>query len=182
MIRFVFQEKKATQAAGHLIKAHNGTMSYMKLIKLLYLADRKSLIESGAPITGDKTVSMTHGPVLSMVLNLITWEMKESGYWRQNISEPENFTVSLINSTLENDELSKYELGVLDEINSKFGHLNRWQIVDLTHELPEWEDPNGSSYPIPPEKILQVANIPPDEIRRISERAEEVRFMDSLPQ
>lgn len=179
MLRFVFNERKATQAAAHIIKFYKGTLSYLKLIKLLYLADRKALIETGSPITGDKMVAMPKGPVLSMVYDLITWGERESGYWREYISEPTHYNVSLVKDNPENDELSKYELGILDDINEKLGHLDKWQLVDLTHELPEWEDPKGSSYPIPPEKILQVENIPSDEIRRITEESEELWFLDS---
>ncbi len=47
-------------------------MSYMKLIKLLYLADREALARWGRPITTDTYVAMKHGPVLSYILNLIT--------------------------------------------------------------------------------------------------------------
>ena len=46
-------------------------MSYMKLIKLLYLADREALLRWGRPITFDAYVSMDRGPVLSSVLDLI---------------------------------------------------------------------------------------------------------------
>ena len=39
-------------------------MAYIKLIKLMYLADRRCLIETGFPITGDRMVSMPKGPEL----------------------------------------------------------------------------------------------------------------------
>jgi hypothetical protein len=38
-----FDEKKATEVAAFLLKMRGGKMSYLKLIKLLYLADRESL-------------------------------------------------------------------------------------------------------------------------------------------
>jgi len=49
-------------------------MSYLKLIKLLYIIDREALLRWGRPLTGDRYVSMDHGPVLSQTLNLITEE------------------------------------------------------------------------------------------------------------
>ncbi len=70
-MRYLFEEKKAAQAAAYLLKLHGEPMKYFVLIKLLYLADRQSLIETGLPITGDKMVSMPHGPVLSQILDLI---------------------------------------------------------------------------------------------------------------
>jgi uncharacterized phage-associated protein len=47
-------------------------MSYMKLIKLLYLAGREALARWGRPIPTDTYVATKHGPVLSQVLDLIT--------------------------------------------------------------------------------------------------------------
>ena len=69
-MEFVFNDRKTAQAAAWLLDRQEGRMPYLKLIKLLYLADRQSLIESGYPITGDRLVSMDRGPVLSRVLDL----------------------------------------------------------------------------------------------------------------
>ena len=180
MIRFVFNERKTAQAAAYLLSLHKGTLNYMVLIKLLYLADRESLVGTGTPITGDKMVSMPRGPVLSIVLDLINMGKKDPRDWYDYISEPENYKVSLQKESPENDELSKFEIGILDDINQKFGHLDQWQLQEYTHTLPEWEDPKGSSYPILPETLLQVSSIPSNEIKRISEQAEELWFLDSI--
>jgi len=45
-----FQHERATQAAARLLQRRGGRMSYMKLLKLLYLADRKALLSVGRPI------------------------------------------------------------------------------------------------------------------------------------
>jgi len=73
-VHLPFNERKATEAAARLLKLRGGTMSYMKLIKLLYLADREALLRWGRPISTDRYVSMDRGPVLSHVLNLVTDE------------------------------------------------------------------------------------------------------------
>ncbi len=65
-------------------------MSYMKLLKLLYLAARGALLAHGRPITYDRYVSMDHGPVLSQTYNLIVAEQSQGqppSYWRQFISQ-----------------------------------------------------------------------------------------------
>ena len=41
-IEFKFNEEKATQAALYLLSKSNGNMEYIRLIKLLYLADKKA--------------------------------------------------------------------------------------------------------------------------------------------
>ena len=46
-------------------------MPCCQLVKLLYLADRQSLIETGTPITGDRFVFLIDGSALKRVLGLI---------------------------------------------------------------------------------------------------------------
>jgi len=67
-----FNERKATQVAAQFLRLRGGRMSYMKLIKLMYLADREALLRWGRPISTDRYVSMDKGPVLSRVLDLAT--------------------------------------------------------------------------------------------------------------
>ena len=57
-----YREDKATQAAARLLRLAGGKLNHMKLMKLLYLADRRALIQWGRPITFDWYVSMPHGP------------------------------------------------------------------------------------------------------------------------
>ena len=73
-MRFFFDINKATQAAAHLVYLQGGKINLMALIKLLYLADREALLETGYPITGDQMVSMPHGPVLSRIYDEAKWE------------------------------------------------------------------------------------------------------------
>lgn len=69
---FAFKFDKALQAAAYLLRRETcREMNYMRLLKVLYLADRESIRESGAPITGDKIAAMERGPVLSGVFDLI---------------------------------------------------------------------------------------------------------------
>src|SRR5688572_27768282 len=107
-MRLPFNEKKATQAAAYLLRLRGGRMSYMKLIKLLYLADRLSLTRRGRPITTDRYVSMDRGPVLSRTLNLITEDREPAApsFWAEFIAEPSNFEVEL-KSDPGADELSQ---------------------------------------------------------------------------
>jgi uncharacterized phage-associated protein len=73
-VRLRFNEAKATEAACLLLRLRGGKMSYIKLIKLLYLLDRTSLLRWGRPVTTDRYVSMDQGPVVSQVYNL--WLVK----------------------------------------------------------------------------------------------------------
>jgi uncharacterized phage-associated protein len=69
---FLFNIEKAIQAVAALLHFHGSKeMSYLRMLKLLYIADRETLKETGRPITGDRIVAMEHGPVLSSVYDLI---------------------------------------------------------------------------------------------------------------
>ena len=94
----LFNETKATQAAARLLTLRGGIMSYVKLIKLLYLADREALIRWGRPITTDRYVSLDNGPVVSRIYDLIRDEPPPNSFpiWRKFISDPENYEVRLL--------------------------------------------------------------------------------------
>jgi uncharacterized phage-associated protein len=159
MLNLSFDESKATEAAAFLLSRSDQTMNYMKLIKLLYLADREALIRWGRPISTDRYVSMKHGPVLSNVLNLISFGSlsEKAGSWSSLISNPSGYDVSLEREISEEDfeELSVAERKLLDEIWRKYGGLDEWELVDLLHDVGEWQDPHGTSVPISYSEILR---------------------------
>lgn len=164
-----YREDKTTQAAARLLRLAGGRMSHMKLIKLLYLADRSSLVRWGRPITFDWYFSLPHGPVLSFTLDKINAEAdpETPSYWHRFISERENHIVRLLGEP-ENDQLSKAEEDLLDEVFSKFGRMSPWQLRDYCHDnLPEWQDPQGSRLPIGFRDILLAEGIPEEEVHDI---------------
>jgi uncharacterized phage-associated protein len=178
-IRFVFNDQKATQAAAYLLSLSEGKMSYLRLIKLLYLADRKMLIEHGSTITGDSMVSMDHGPVLSLTYDLIR-RKRPSSWWEQFIGPPdEEKEVSLIRKP-NADALSAYELSLLDGVYAEKKPFSKWEVRDQTHELPEWENPNGSPLPIRPDTILRVEGVSESDISRIQSVTDDILFFNSI--
>ena len=67
-----FKEERTTDLARFFIgKSENLTIPHIKLLKLMYLADRESLKMFEHSITGDRYVSMRLGPVLSKTYGLI---------------------------------------------------------------------------------------------------------------
>ena len=92
-----FREDKVTQASAYFLKLrdNNNTMSHLKLMKLLYLAEREALNRLGRPITFDSCVSMDQGPVLSTTLNLMHGESLAGDYWDKFITPPTNHEVML---------------------------------------------------------------------------------------
>jgi len=147
-------------------------MSYMRLLKLMYLADRGALLKHGRPITYDRYVSMDHGPVLSQTYNLMVAEESPDeprSYWRQFISEPDRYEVKLLSTTAPTNELSPAQLAVLDHVFEEFGAMRRWQIVDFVHTLPEREDPHGSSIPIALRDVLRGGGMEDEDAEAVEE-------------
>jgi uncharacterized phage-associated protein len=180
-VNLPFNEKKATQAAAYLLKLRGGKMSYLKLLKLLYLADREALLRWGRPISTDRYVSMDRGPVLSRIFNLVTDgdDPGSPSIWYEQISDPANYEVHL-KSEPTSDELSDAEVALLEEIFHRYGKLGRWELVELTHKLPEWTDPQGSAISITYRDILRAGGKSESEIAAIEEELQELGAVDFL--
>ena len=181
-MRLPFNEAKAAQAAARLLKKRGGKMAYMKLIKLLYLVDREALRRWGRPVTTDRYVSMDHGPVLSSTLDLINHgpEPGMESPWLELISAPDKYDVRLQTEDPPDDELSRAEEELIDEIFSQFGNKSRWQLVDHLHTLPEWEDPQGGSLQISYEDIFRALGKGDQEIGELKDELESVSSIDRL--
>jgi uncharacterized phage-associated protein len=176
-----FDEQKVTEAASLLLELRGGCMHYIKLLKLLYIADRQAFSDWGVPISNDNYVSMDNGPVLSQTYNLV----KDGGrFWSEYISAPfGDYEVSLNAQLRKKRKLSPSEEEILKRVFDQYGYQNRWKIVDFMHTLPEWRNPGGSSIPISIDQILSALSEPEanihaiiDEIRqerKIAERIED---------
>ena len=173
-MKLSYKPLKAAQTTAYMIGLHGGQISLMALIKLLYLADRKALVDTGYTITGDAMVSMDHGPVLMRIYDNTKSDWgNEDDPWREYISDRAGYQLSLIKSNPPTSELSKYEMEILKQIHDEYGQLSASQLRRLTHELPEWNDPHGSSSPIDPIKILEEDGKSENEIARIVNEAQQ---------
>lgn len=181
-MRMRFREDKATQAAARILGRCGGRMPHLKLIKLLYLAERESLTRFGVPLTWDACVSMPYGPVVSATLDRINERQEyEGGYWDRHIAPKANHEVRLRPGVeVPGDQLSPAEEAVLDEVVARYGGMDRWALVELTHGLPEWQDPKGSSVPIDPADILRAEGYAEDEIAELQAQWREMAYVDSL--
>lgn len=163
----MFNIEKAAQMAAYLLHKRGGTMSFLKLMKLLYLSDRKSLELYGEPISGDRYVSMNYGPVLSNVYSLIADGSKEGNEWDQWISDGANHTVQLrrrFEDIYDLTELSRANIRAMDEVYETYGHWNRFDLCEETHRIcREWQDPHGSSFPISMQDIFKALGHTPEE-------------------
>ena len=152
----IFSQEKATAVAAYMLRLGGGRMSYLALIKLLYLADREALNRWGFDITTDRHVSMKHGPVVSNTYDLMISDDGQHEYWSQFITPPlGEYEVALKSEAIPEGYLSRAEMKLLAEIYGKFGSWNKWRLRDYTHTLPEWKNPGHSSIPISVRDILK---------------------------
>ncbi len=185
-IRTRFNEEKTAAAASVLLAEAGGRMSRLRLLKLLYYADRACWDVCLRPITGDKYVAMPLGPVLSMTYNIICdqeeidrtdedhegFQPDHVGPWFQATKfSPKCHVVLRGEPNL--SPLSRFEIDILKRVFHENRGLSDWGLVDKIHRLPEYDDPRGSSQPIRPERILKALEKTQDEIEEALEESRE---------
>jgi hypothetical protein len=178
-----FDETKTTQAAARFLGLAGGELNYMLLIKLLYLLDREALLRWGRPVSFDTFYSMSLGPVLSTVHDLITEPPipQHESVWNKVVSSPENYRVKLLKD-IGTDDLSESEDALIDELFAKYGepYKNKpFALVDLLHkELPEWKKvERGKRLPLDIRDILLAGHKSAEDIMAIEEELESLGIM-----
>lgn len=176
---FRWNFKKAVEAAGVVLRMARGKrMRYIRLLKLLYIADRVSLGETGRPITGDRLVAMPHGPVLSRVYNCIKGEYPDQLEWDRFFLTEEPFDIRM-RRIPGVGELCRYEIEVLQRVTRDRVLKDDWQVVEETHEFEEWIDPGDTSRPIRYRDVLNAVGRTEEAERLLAEaRADEA--LDAL--
>lgn len=129
-----FNSRKTIQAAAYLLKKEpEERMNYMRLLKLLYLSDRRSLKERKAPICGGRVFAMDDGPVISQVLDLIKGNDLDSESWGKVIVR-KGFDVALRGEHPGVLQLSRAELRILDEVAEEHKDRDEWELVKWCHD------------------------------------------------
>lgn len=155
-------------------------MSYMRLLKLLYLSDRRMMKDTGSPITFDRVIAMKHGPVLSETYSLIKGEHPDASVWSRYIAR-ENYQLVPTIEDPGRADLSRLAVSVLNDVSESHEHLDDWQLVDQLHAtLPEWKDSwddtdAKKAVPVRYEDILLAMNFDAEDARLIAEEIHSIR-------
>jgi uncharacterized phage-associated protein len=176
---FRFDFDKTVQGAGVLLRLDANRMAYIRLLKLLYIADRELLAETGRTITGDEAVALKNGPVLSRVYDLIKGVGPNSLEWNDHIHTM-HYSVELKRDPGWG-KLSKAEIEKLTEVTERYRTMDDWELSEHTHEFPEWKKHHepGASIPIPWREMLEAQG--KAELSEIVERNEATRqYLDNL--
>lgn len=153
-LAFPFNPDKASQPVLWLLHRHGGSMDKLKLIKMIFLADREHLVRYGRPIVGGNYVAMDLGLVSSNLKDYI-----EGKTTFRDLPFTIQGEYNLVATQATNDaQLSESELEVLDEIYDKYKHIDSIKLGLLTHKYKAWKNnvpAKGSSKPVPYEHFFE---------------------------
>lgn len=173
-----FNTTRVAQASAVLLKQHANRMSRMRLLKMLYIADRECIAQTGRPISGDRAVAMKNGPVLSRTYDLIKGEDFQAPTWSKFIEN-----VGRIDVALRSDPgvglLSKHEIAKLQEIARRFEESDDWEVANYTHQFEEWKkhEPEGNGQnPIPLDDVLAATGMQQFKESLLQESSATARF------
>lgn len=137
---------KITQSLGFLLSLdENHRMNKLKLVKLVWAADRYHLRKYGRTVTDTEYFALPHGPVSSLTLDVI--DNDEVALYPEDISyignhisswESDKNDIVLYNPT-EDDYLSESDKEALKFAWDSFGDKDRFELADdISHQYPEW--------------------------------------------
>lgn len=178
----MFNEAKNAQIAAYLLSKDNCRMAHLKLMVLLYLADRESMDRFGFPVTDDQMVSMVHGPGLAKTLDLMNGR-EQGANWCKWIGCADNELVLRFPDAVRDDydELSKADLMILDAVYSRFGYMGPQQICKHAREYcAEWSDPDGNSFAISPESVFRALGKPEYLVKALSDQLREFNELKKI--
>jgi uncharacterized phage-associated protein len=156
-MKTLFDITKAAQTAHFFITRAGTEIEILKLVKLIYLADRLSLEKRRIPVVGGSFYSLKHGPVTSEVLDLINDGTRNGDSpWELLITSRANHMVATSRTLDDYDALAPSELRLLEEIWETFGARSKWDLVNWTHQhCEEWSDPRGGRAEISARKLAE---------------------------
>ena len=187
MFKHLYNEKKAAQVAAFFLLSAQEAMPIVKLMKLLYLAERRSYEKYGQPMVGDRLVSMPYGPVLSQTLNHLNGMLPPcEGGWDSWMSDRAGHLIALAQQVPPASmdgllELCDADAEILTEIWDAFGHMTEWELRDYTHNhCSEWKDPDGSMIPIKFEDLFRALKLTSDQSREYLSRLKDQNNINAV--
>lgn len=136
---------KIVQAMGFLLNFDdNHKIDRVKLMKLLWAADRMHLRRYGRTITRDDYYAMRLGPVPSLAYDISKLSNSKDDFSPevyQYLNEHfmvDNYNTAMLKSP-GRDHLSETDQSVLSEVWEKFGAKDSFELANnISHKYPEW--------------------------------------------
>ncbi len=189
------RERQAAQMAVRFISKAKRPIGKLRLVKLMYLAEREAMQRLFLPIMEDEICAMQKGMGLSATWRLARGRVSpmSTGDWDGHIVRTDRgLGVGKGVSIQSLDGLRDDELQVIDKVWDRHGAKSEDELVyDVHHELPEWIDHwnvqgrTSLSVPVPYPALYQtICDVDETDARFLSERyrAARDRWIVSDPQ
>lgn len=178
---FHFDIQKTLAAVGYVLELHKVPIGHLNLIKILYAADRRALVDWGRPITGDALVAKPNGPALKNLVSMTAGDAppETQERWNAHFSNKEGMHGGdgkywiFLQKSPDTGCLSDKEKELIARFHKEYGRLSYYQLMKRVHdknEFPEWKNPRSKgTYAIDIDGILKRAWKTNDEIQAIHE-------------
>lgn len=176
-VNFPFDAQKATEVAAAFLSLTGGRLNVMKLVKLVYLLDRKAIAARGIPVVGGTYFSLRNGPITSELLDLINYRYAKESSWGRFISRRLSYDVILFASP-GIEHLSVFETDLIITISREFSDASQWYMRDWCHKYcGEWTELQQGRQPIFISKLAEQVGRQADEVL---ENAGEQQFLAKI--
>ncbi len=142
LIGFRLNHKKAVEAITYVANKQPG-LDFYRIVKVFYFADKDHLIRFGRPILGDVYIKMVHGPVPSLVYDLL----KASDFLPSDLLEVISVAIEVKHErypkvyplrTADMSVFSRTDIRCLDEALETYGKMPWQELWDLAHSERAW--------------------------------------------
>lgn len=132
---------------------NNRFLGKVKLMKLLYFLDFTHLKKYGSPITYDTYVNLEHGPIPTVILDLVNSadddidnSILSDTIKIERYNDKSIHRIIPLRKFTEKDKkyFSPTELETLETVCQRFGNKNTKQIEDASHKEAAWKETDFS--------------------------------------
>jgi hypothetical protein len=173
MADYLYNEKRAAQAAAFFTKRAGGRINKYRLCKMMYYLERQTILKTGQPLFFDDLYSAPLGPVASEVNHGIDAVIPPKGNekknnegkhpeWEKHFDRKGKYDLVLTEDPGDN-ELSVFNINMIYEIDELFEKFTWEELKRFFHDLPEYEK-TDSNIPISMTDILEAEGFSRDEI------------------
>ncbi|KGC61870.1 Panacea domain-containing protein [Burkholderia pseudomallei] len=178
MFSHLFNPRKAADSAAYLLFRAEAPMSSVKLMRLLYLAERESFARYGEPLTGDELFIDKKGPTLRETHRRLNGDI---GGWEGLFQRLDSHGIALETQAPSEEYfahstvLSDTDIEVLNAVWEQFGKLDPTHLSDYLHtNCLEWIDSRGKASEVTHERLFKALGYSHEQIEELLQRLAEL--------
>ncbi|HVZ46023.1 MAG TPA: Panacea domain-containing protein [Ramlibacter sp.] len=181
-------EAKAAHSAAYFLKKAGGSLELLKLMKLMYLAERRCYAQYGRPMIGDRPMADRHGPVLDGVYRAAADENHRDGHagptWRSLILPRDGNDIVLRDPDPTLKKLSRADRLLMDEVWEEHKDKTSSQLRKWTHlHCPEYDELSFTEWdprkPIELDHLLMGIGFSGEEVAQLMESLAQQEHVDA---